>query len=311
MLKERSKISLELKKIDLIKEKINEISDLLYLSIEFDEMNSMETEINSMIEKVEKKISYFETLQLFSKKNDKKNCYLDLQSGSGGADSKNWTKVLMRMYIRWAESMRFNTEIIKVFEDDNFGIKSSTIRIVGKYAYGWMRTETGIHRLVRKSPFDVGNRRHTSFSSVFFYPEKHDEININLKLEDIRVDVYRSSGAGGQHVNKTESAVRVTHVPTGIISQCQETRSQHKNKEKALKQLKKKLYIFEKTKRNFNKKNFIKSKSSISWSNQIRSYILDDSRIKDLRTGIETRNIQSVLDGDLRKFVIASLKSGL
>ncbi len=215
------------------------------------------------------------------------------------------------MYLRWIESKNFKIDIIEISEGEICGIKSATIKILGKYAYGWMRTETGIHRLVRKSPFDSGNKRHTSFSSAFIYPDINNKIDIKINLSDLRIDVYRASGAGGQHVNRTESAVRVTHIPTKIVTQCQSDRSQHKNKDQAIKQLKLKLYKFELQKKNITKNAIEQTKQDIGWGRQIRSYILDNSRIKDLRTGIEITNVQSVLDGNLDKFIIASLKMGL
>ena len=219
--------------------------------------------------------------------------------------------MLLRMYLRWAESKGFKTEVIEESDGDVAGLKSATIKIIGDYAFGWLRTETGVHRLVRKSPFDSGGRRHTSFSSVFIYPEVDDDIDIEINPADLRIDVYRASGAGGQHVNKTESAVRITHLPTNIVVQCQNDRSQHKNKDQAFKQLRAKLYEFEMQKKNADKQMMEDNKSDIGWGSQIRSYVLDDSRIKDLRTNVETRNTQAVLDGDLDKFIEASLKAGL
>ena len=219
--------------------------------------------------------------------------------------------MLLRMYLRWAESKGFKTELMEVSDGDVAGVKSATIRVSGEYAFGWLRTETGIHRLVRKSPFDSNNRRHTSFSAVFVYPEIDDDIDIEINPADLRIDVYRASGAGGQHVNKTESAVRITHMPSGIVVQCQNDRSQHKNKDQAMKQLKAKLYELELQKKNADKQAMEDNKSDIGWGSQIRSYVLDDSRIKDLRTGVENRNTQAVLDGDLDRFIEASLKAGL
>ena len=248
---------------------------------------------------------------MFSGDYDSADCYLDIQSGSGGTEAQDWAEMLLRMYLRWAESKGFSTEVMEVSDGDVAGIKSATIKISGDYAYGWLRTETGVHRLVRKSPFDSGNRRHTSFASVFVYPEIDDNIDIDINPADLRIDVYRASGAGGQHVNKTESAVRITHVPTGIVTQCQNNRSQHSNKDQAMKQLKAKLYELEMQKKNAEKQQMEENKSDIGWGSQIRSYVLDDSRIKDLRTGVETRNTQAVLDGDLDQFIEESLKAGL
>ncbi len=248
---------------------------------------------------------------MFSGDYDSADCYLDIQSGSGGTEAQDWAEMLLRMYLRWAESKGFTTEVMEVSDGDVAGIKSATIKVSGDYAYGWLRTETGVHRLVRKSPFDSGNRRHTSFSSLFVYPEIDDDIDIDINPADLRIDVYRASGAGGQHVNKTESAVRITHVPTGIVTQCQNNRSQHSNKDQAMKQLKAKLYELEMQKKNAEKQQMEENKSDIGWGSQIRSYVLDDSRIKDLRTGVETRNTQAVLDGDLDQFIEESLKAGL
>jgi peptide chain release factor 2 len=219
--------------------------------------------------------------------------------------------MLLRMYLRWAEAKGFKTEIIEATDGDVAGIKGATVRVSGEYAYGWLRTETGVHRLVRKSPFDSGGRRHTSFASCFIYPEIDDNIEIDINPADLRIDVYRASGAGGQHVNRTESAVRITHLPTNTVVQCQNDRSQHKNKDQAMKQLKAKLYELEIQKQNAEKQAQEDAKSDIGWGSQIRSYVLDDSRIKDLRTGVENRNTQAVLDGDLDRFIEASLKSGL
>jgi len=249
--------------------------------------------------------------RMFSGPNDANDCYIDIQSGSGGTEAQDWANMLLRMYLRWGEAHGFKTELIEVSDGDVAGIKSATLRMQGEYAFGWLRTETGVHRLVRKSPFDSGNRRHTSFSSAFVYPEVDDDIDIDIDPSDLRIDTYRASGAGGQHVNRTDSAVRITHEPTGIVVQCQNDRSQHKNKDQAMKQLKAKLYEFELQKQNAEKQAMEDSKSDIGWGSQIRSYVLDDSRIKDLRTGVETRNTQAVLDGGLDKFIEASLKSGL
>ncbi len=249
--------------------------------------------------------------RMFSGPNDANDCYLDLQSGSGGTEAQDWCSMLLRMYLRWGEAHGMKTEITELSEGEVAGIKSATIRFQGDYAFGWLRTETGVHRLVRKSPFDSGNRRHTSFASAFAYPEIDDDIEIEINPSDLRIDTYRASGAGGQHVNRTDSAVRITHEPSGIVVQCQSDRSQHKNKDFAMKQLRAKLYEMEIQKQNEAKQVMEDNKSDIGWGSQIRSYVLDDSRIKDLRTGVETRNTQAVLDGDLDRFIEASLKSGL
>lgn len=245
---------------------------------------------------------------MFFGKYDHCNCYVDIQSGSGGIEAQDWASMLLRMYLRWVHNKGFITKIIEESPGEVSGIKSITVKINGSYSYGWLRTESGVHRLVRKSPFDSGKRRHTSFASVFVYPDIDHDINIHIKPEDIRIDVYKASGAGGQHVNRTESAVRITHIPTNIVTQCQSDRSQHKNKNQAMKQLKSKLYNFELQKKNHEKKIREHNKQSITWGNQIRSYILDHSRIKDLRTGIEKRNIKAILDGDLDDFIRTSIK---
>ena len=242
---------------------------------------------------------------------DVQNAFVDIQSGSGGTEAQDWAEMLVRMYLRWGESHNFDTELIEASAGEVAGIKSATIKFVGEYAYGWLRTETGVHRLVRKSPFDSGNRRHTSFAAVFVAPEIEDDGEIDINPADLRIDVYRASGAGGQHVNRTESAVRITHNPSGIVVQCQNDRSQHKNKATAMKQLKAKLYEMQMQQRRAEAQAVEETKSDIGWGSQIRSYVLDQSRIKDLRTGVETGNTQSVLDGGLDPFIEASLKQGL
>ncbi|AFP85451.1 peptide chain release factor 2 [secondary endosymbiont of Heteropsylla cubana] len=267
--------------------------------------------INTELDELEAILNKLEYRRMFSGKYDGADCYVDIQAGSGGKDAQDWANMLLRMYLRWAVSHKFKVHIIEESEGESVGLKSATIKITGNYAYGWLRTETGVHRLVRKSPFDSTRRRHTSFSSTFVYPVVEDDIDIDISLGDLRIDVYRASGAGGQHINRTESAVRITHLPTNIVTQCQNDRSQHKNKDQAMKQLKAKLYEFELKKKNLEKKVLEDTKSDISWGRHIRSYILDDSRIKDLRTGIETLKTQSVLDGDLDQFLEASLKLGL
>jgi len=287
-----------------------DVTGLLVLAIEADDeetFNEAVAELDTLMGKLDQ----LEFRRMFSGEYDSANCYLDIQAGSGGTEAQDWASMLLRMYLRWAESKGFATEIIEESDGDVAGTKSATIKISGDYAFGWLRTETGVHRLVRKSPFDSGGRRHTSFSSVFVYPEVDDDIDIEINPADLRIDVYRASGAGGQHVNKTESAVRITHLPTNIVVQCQNDRSQHKNKDQAMKQLRAKLYEYEMQKKNADKQQLEDSKSDIGWGSQIRSYVLDDSRIKDLRTGVETRNTQAVLDGDLDKFIEASLKAGL
>ena len=259
----------------------------------------------------EKTVAELEFRRMFSGEMDANNAFLDIQAGSGGTEAQDWAEMILRMYLRWGERKGFKTELIEVSAGDVAGIKSATVRMEGEYAYGWLRTETGVHRLVRKSPFDSGSRRHTSFAAAFVSPEVDDDIDIDIDPSDLRIDVYRASGAGGQHVNRTESAVRITHVPTNVVVQCQNDRSQHKNKATAMKQLKAKLYELEIQKRNAAAQSVEDTKSDIGWGSQIRSYVLDQSRIKDLRTSVETGNTQAVLDGALDPFIEASLKSGL
>ncbi len=259
----------------------------------------------------EQLLGKLEFRRMFSGEMDANNAFLDIQAGSGGTEAQDWADMLLRMYLRWGEQHGLKTELNEVSDGEVAGIKSATIQYTGEYAFGWLRTETGVHRLVRKSPFDSGNRRHTSFASVFVSPEIDDNIEIDINPADLRIDTYRASGAGGQHVNKTDSAVRLTHIPTGTVAQCQNDRSQHKNKDHAMKQLRAKLYELEMQKLNSEKQQREDSKADIGWGSQIRSYVLDQSRIKDLRTGVETGNTQAVLDGDLDRFIEASLKSGL
>ena len=259
----------------------------------------------------EKDVSGLEFQRMFSGEMDAGNAFLDIQAGSGGTEAQDWAEMLLRMYLRWAERRGFRTELIEVSAGEVAGVKSATLRVEGTYAFGWLRTETGVHRLVRKSPFDSGNRRHTSFAAVFVSPEVDDDVDIEINPADLRIDVYRASGAGGQHVNRTESAVRITHGPSGIVVQCQTDRSQHKNKATAMKQLRAKLYELEMQKRRQAQDAAEEEKSDIGWGSQIRSYVLDQSRIKDLRTGVEVGNTQAVLDGDLDRFIEASLKAGV
>jgi peptide chain release factor 2 len=289
---------------------LNESAELLDLAIEEQDEDTINA-VLSDLDSLELKLEQLEFRRMFSGEMDANNAFLDIQAGSGGTEAQDWAEMLLRMYLRWGEKHDFNTELIEVSAGEVAGIKSATIRFEGDYAFGWLRTETGVHRLVRKSPFDSGNRRHTSFASVFVSPEIDDDIDIDINPADLRIDVYRASGAGGQHVNRTESAVRITHLPTNIVVQCQSDRSQHKNKATAMKQLKAKLYEMEIQKRNADQQALEESKSDIGWGSQIRSYVLDQSRIKDLRTGVETGNTQAVLDGDLDSFIEASLKSGI
>lgn len=263
------------------------------------------------IDRIERQVAILEFQRMFSGKMDKSNAFLDIQSGSGGTEAQDWAEIMLRMYLRWGEQHGFVTELVECSAGDVAGIKSATIHFTGEYAFGWLRTETGVHRLVRKSPFDSGNRRHTSFASVFVSPEIDDDIEIAINPADLRIDTYRASGAGGQHVNRTDSAVRITHAPSGIVVQCQNDRSQHKNKDQAMKQLRAKLYEMEMQKKNAAQQALEEAKSDIGWGSQIRSYVLDQSRIKDLRTGVETSNTQAVLDGSLDQFIEASLKAGV
>ena len=280
------------------------------MALEEDDQTTIK-QISDEILEIKPSIENLEFTKMFSGKMDSSNAFVDIQSGSGGTEAQDWADMLLRMYLKWAESKGFSTTITESSPGEVAGIKSSSILIEGDYAYGWLRSETGVHRLVRKSPFDSGNRRHTSFASVFISPEINDDIEIEINNADIRVDTYRASGAGGQHVNKTDSAVRLTHIPTGTVSQCQNGRSQHKNKENALKQLKSKLYELELQKQKEEQQKLEDSKADIGWGSQIRSYVLDQSRIKDLRTNYETGNTSAVLDGNIDEFMRASLKAGI
>ena len=289
---------------------LQDASELLEFAAEEGDQETLDA-VEEDIHALEADIAKLEFRRMFSGEMDEASAFVDIQSGSGGTEAQDWAEMLLRMYLRWAERHAFKTELIEVSPGEVAGIKSATVRVDGDYAFGWLRTEIGVHRLVRKSPFDSGNRRHTSFAAVFVSPEIDDDIDIDINPADLRIDVYRASGAGGQHVNRTESAVRITHEPTGVVVQCQNDRSQHKNKATAMKQLKSKLYELEIQKRNVDQQALEETKSDIGWGSQIRSYVLDQSRIKDLRTGVEVGNTQAVLDGDLDQFIEASLKSGL
>ncbi|RBP82512.1 peptide chain release factor 2 (bRF-2) [Marinomonas rhizomae] len=308
--KERAALEAVVETLDSMESGLNDSKELLDIAVEENDEDSVEA-VELELEELEALLAKLEFRRMFSKEMDENSAFLDIQSGSGGTEAQDWANILLRMYLRWGEDKGFKVELMEVSAGDVAGIKSATIRFEGEYAFGWLRTETGVHRLVRKSPFDSGNRRHTSFASVFVSPEIDDNVEIEINPADIRTDTYRSSGAGGQHVNTTDSAVRITHVPSGIVVQCQNQRSQHANRDFAMKQLRAKLYEFEMLKRTEAAQAVEDSKSDIGWGSQIRSYVLDASRIKDLRTGVETSNTGAVLDGNLDQFIIASLKQGL
>ena len=296
--------------LNSMSQSLQDASELLEFAAEENDQETLDA-VEADVHALEEDIARLEFRRMFSGEMDANSAFVDIQSGSGGTEAQDWAEMLLRMYLRWAERHDFKTELIEVSAGDVAGIKSATVKVDGDYAFGWLRTEIGVHRLVRKSPFDSGNRRHTSFAAVFVSPEIDDDIDIDINPADLRIDVYRASGAGGQHVNRTESAVRITHEPSGTVVQCQNDRSQHKNKATAMKQLKSKLYELEMQKRSVDQQALEETKSDIGWGSQIRSYVLDQSRIKDLRTSVETGNTQAVLDGDLDPFIEASLKSGL
>jgi peptide chain release factor 2 len=308
--KERGQLEQVVDTLTRIERGVVDAEELLELAVAEDDEATVDL-VAQDLEGYEREVAGLEFRRMFAGEMDPNNAFVDIQAGSGGTEAQDWAEMLLRMYLRWGERRGFKVELMEVSPGEVAGIKSATIKFEGEYAFGWLRTETGVHRLVRKSPFDSGNRRHTSFSSVFVSPEVDDDVDIEINPADLRVDVYRASGAGGQHVNRTESAVRITHLPTNIVVQCQSDRSQHKNRDTAMKQLKSKLYELEMLKRTAQQQALEETKSDIGWGSQIRSYVLDDSRIKDLRTGVETRNPQTVLDGDLDLFIEASLKSGL
>jgi bacterial peptide chain release factor 2 (bRF-2) len=308
--RERAALEAVVLRLDELNGALADADDLLALAAEESDEATLESLVADL-KNYESRVSELEFRRMFSGEMDACNAFLDIQAGSGGTEAQDWAEMLLRMYLRWGERRGFKTELMEVSAGEVAGIKSATVRFEGDYAFGWLRTEIGVHRLVRKSPFDSGNRRHTSFASVFVSPEVDDSVEIEINPADLRIDVYRASGAGGQHVNRTESAVRITHLPTGIVVQCQNDRSQHKNKDQAMKQLRSKLYELEMQKRRASQQALEDSKSDIGWGSQIRSYVLDQSRIKDLRTGVEIANTQAVLDGHLDPFIEASLKSGL
>lgn len=308
--RERSSLEIVVETIENLETGVSDCRELLSMAVEEKDESSL-ADIESEIDSLEKQLATLEFHRMFSGEMDANNAYLDVQSGSGGTEAQDWAEMILRMYLRWGEDKGFKTTLEEASAGEVAGIKSATIRFEGDYAFGWLRTETGVHRLVRKSPFDSGNRRHTSFASIFVSPEIDDDIEIEINKADIREDTYRASGAGGQHVNKTDSAVRLTHIPSGVVVQCQSERSQHSNRDKAWKMLRARMYEQEVLKRNTEKQALEDSKADIGWGSQIRSYVLDDQRIKDLRTNVQTSNCQAVLDGKLDEFIEASLKAGL
>ncbi len=308
--RERARLEQVVATLDRVTGGLKDAGELLNLAVEENDESTAQS-VERDLAALERDVKQLEFKRMFPGQMDSHSAFLDIQAGAGGTEAQDWAQMLLRMYLRWGEQRGFKTEVVDISDGEVAGIKGASINFTGDYAYGWLRTETGVHRLVRKSPFDSNARRHTSFASVFVSPEIDDDIDIQINPADVRTDVYRSSGAGGQHVNKTESAVRLTHVPTGIVVACQAERSQHKNRDKAWKQLKAKLYELEINKRNAAAKVLEDNKSDVSWGNQIRSYVLDQSRIKDLRTNVEVGNTTAVLDGDLDQFLEASLKQGL
>ena len=308
--RERAQLEAVTEPLKALSKAVLDLTELFAMARE-EEDDAAFHDLMSEVEAIEKQVAELEFRRMFSGKMDRANAFVDVQSGSGGTEAQDWAEMLLRMYLRWGEQHGFACELVECSAGDVAGIKSATIHVVGDYAYGWLRTETGVHRLVRKSPFDSGNRRHTSFAAIFVAPEVDDDIEIEINPADLRIDTYRASGAGGQHVNRTDSAVRITHLPTNTVVQCQNDRSQHKNKDQAFKQLRAKLYELEMQKKNAEQQMLEASKSDIGWGSQIRSYVLDQSRIKDLRTGVENTNTQAVLDGDLDLFIEASLKAGV
>ena len=308
--RERSALELVVKTIEDLDSGVADARELLGMAVEEDDEDTV-ADVETEMAELETQLAKLEFRRMFSGDMDQNNAFLEIQSGSGGTEAQDWAEMLLRMYLRWADDKGFKSELVECSAGDVAGIKSATVEVSGEYAFGWLRTEIGVHRLVRKSPFDSGNRRHTSFAAVFISPEIDDNIDIEIDPSDVRTDTYRASGAGGQHINKTDSAVRLTHGPSGIVVQSQSQRSQHQNRDKCWKMLRAKLYELEVSKRQEAAQATEDTKSDIGWGSQIRSYVLDDARIKDLRTNIETRNTQAVLDGKLDQFIVASLKAGL
>lgn len=308
--RERSSLALVVDTIESLDQGVVDCQELIQMAVDENDEESLD-DVTQEIDALDKQLAVLEFRRMFSGEMDANNAYLDVQSGSGGTEAQDWAEMILRMFLRWGEDKGFKTTLEEASPGEVAGIKSATIRFEGEYAFGWLRTETGVHRLVRKSPFDSGSRRHTSFASVFVSPEIDDDIDIDINPADLRVDTYRASGAGGQHINKTDSAVRITHEPSGVVVQCQSERSQHSNRDKAMKMLRARMYEQEVMKRNSEKQAMEDSKADIGWGSQIRSYVLDDQRIKDLRTGVQTSNCGAVLDGKLDQFIEASLKAGL
>tara|TARA_R110000868_G_scaffold31675_5_gene116051 strand:+ start:8803 stop:9849 length:1047 start_codon:yes stop_codon:yes gene_type:complete len=307
---EKASIESSINSINTANEKLEYLHELISI-IDTDDDPDLKDELYIELDKLDILVKNLEFLRMFNGKMDNSNAFLEIQSGSGGTEAQDWAEMLLRMYLRWGDSHKFKTEILEVSAGDVAGIKGATVKFTGDYAFGWLRTETGVHRLVRKSPFDSGSRRHTSFASVFVSPEVDEKIDIDINPADLKIDTYRASGAGGQHVNRTDSAVRITHIPTNTVVQCQSDRSQHKNKAQAMNQLRSKLYELELNKQNEDKQKLEDSKLEITWGSQIRSYVLDSSRIKDLRTGVETGNTAAVLDGGIDLFIKECLKQGV
>jgi peptide chain release factor 2 len=308
--RERAQLEREVEAFERLIGDLGEARELLDLARDEDDAETVAA-VSADLTRIEGRLVEFEFARMFAGSMDANNAFMDIQAGSGGTEAQDWANMLLRMYLMWGERRGFKTDILEISEGEVAGIKSASVRFTGPYAYGWLRTESGVHRLVRKSPFDAGNRRHTSFASVFVYPEVDENVEIDINPADLRIDTYRASGAGGQHVNRTDSAIRITHAPTGIVVQCQSDRSQHRNRAEAMNMLKARLYELEMKKREAEKQKIEASKTDIEWGHQIRSYVLDQSRVKDLRTGVETGNPDAVLNGHLDNFIEASLKSGV